>query len=54
MIDKLTETGRSCSIQMNVENTQVMRISTHQFPVNLMIDQNLWRMRNLLDTYVAC
>jgi hypothetical protein len=40
MFDKLTEIGRSCGMQMNVEKTKVMRISRQPFPVELMIDQN--------------
>jgi hypothetical protein len=39
MIDKLTETGRSYGMEINVEKTKVMRISRQPFPVKLMIDQ---------------
>jgi predicted nucleotidyltransferase len=39
MIDKLIEIGRCCGMEMNVENTKVMRISRQPFPVKLMIDQ---------------
>jgi hypothetical protein len=49
MIDKLTETGRSYGMEMNVEKTKVMRISRQPFPAKLMIDQKNWRMWNLLN-----
>jgi hypothetical protein len=39
MIDKLTETGKCNGMEMNVEKTKGMRISRHQFPVKIMIDQ---------------
>jgi hypothetical protein len=39
MIDKLTEIGRCCGMEMNVEKTKVMRISRQPFPVKIMIDQ---------------
>jgi len=39
MIDKLTEIGRCYGMEMNVEKTNVMRISRQPFPLNIMIDQ---------------
>jgi hypothetical protein len=39
VIDKLIESGRSHELEMNVEKTKVMRISSQPFPVKLMIDQ---------------
>jgi hypothetical protein len=39
IIDRLIETGRSYGVEMNVEETKVMRISRQPFPVKLMIDQ---------------
>ena len=39
MIDKLTETGRCYGLEMNVERTNVMRISREPSPVTIMIDQ---------------
>ena len=40
MIDKLIETGRSYGMEMNVEETNVMRISRQTFAVKTAIDQN--------------
>jgi hypothetical protein len=34
---------------MNVEKTKVMRISRQPFPVKLKLDQNNWRMWNILN-----
>jgi hypothetical protein len=39
LIDKLTEIGRYCGMERNVEKTKVMGISRQSFPVKLMIDQ---------------
>jgi hypothetical protein len=39
MIDRLIETGRCYEREMNVEKTEVMRISRRPFPVTIMIDQ---------------
>ena len=44
MIDKLIETGRYYGMEMNVEETKVMRISRQPSPVTITIDQNNWRM----------
>jgi len=52
MIDKLIEIGRCYGMEMNVE-TKVMRISRQPLPVKIIIDQNNWRMRNLLIIWVA-
>jgi hypothetical protein len=35
MIDKLTEIGECCGMEMNVEKTKVMRISRQPFPKDL-------------------
>jgi len=40
MIDKQIEIGRCYGIEMNVEKTNVMRISRQPYPVKIMIDQN--------------
>ena len=40
MIDKLIEIGGCYGMEMNVEKTNVMRISRQPFPVKIMIDQN--------------
>jgi hypothetical protein len=53
MIDKLIEIGRCYGMGMNVEKTKVMRVSRQPFPVKIMIDQNNWRMWNLLNIWVA-
>jgi len=37
--DKLFEIGRCCGMEMNVEKTEVMRISRQPFSVKIMIDQ---------------
>ena len=39
MIDKLIEIGGCYGIEMNVEKTEIMRISRQPFPVKIMIDQ---------------
>jgi hypothetical protein len=39
MIDKLIEIGKCYGMEMNVENTKVMRISRQPFPVRIMIDE---------------
>ena len=39
MIDKLIETGRYYGMEMNVEKTKVMRISSKPSPVTNTIDQ---------------
>jgi hypothetical protein len=39
MINKLTEIGRCYGMEMNVEKTEVMRISRQTSPVTIMIDQ---------------
>ena len=39
MFDKVTEIGRCCKMEMNVEKIKVMRISRQPFPVKIMIDQ---------------
>ena len=39
MIDKLTEIGRCYGMEMNVENTRLMRISRKPSPVTIMIEQ---------------
>jgi len=54
MIDKLIEIGRCYGMEMNVEKTKVMRISRKPSPVTIMIDQNNWRMWNVLNIWVAC
>ena len=45
MIDRLIETGRCCGMEMNVENTKVMRISRQPSAVTIMIDQK--RLENV-------
>jgi hypothetical protein len=39
MIDRLTEIGRCYGMEINVEKTKVMRISSQPSPVKIMIDQ---------------
>ena len=39
MIDKVIETGKCFSMEMNVKKTKVMRISRQPFPVKITIDQ---------------
>jgi len=52
MIDKVIEIGGCYGIKMNVEK-KVMRISRQAFPVKNMIDQNNFRMWNLLNICVT-
>ena len=39
MIDKLIEIGRCHGMELNVEETKVMRISKQPFPEKIMVDQ---------------
>jgi hypothetical protein len=55
MIDKLIETGRFYEREMNVEKTEVMRISRRPFQVKINVDQKKnWRMWNVLNIWEAC
>jgi hypothetical protein len=38
-IDRLIEIGRRYGVEMNVEETKVMRISRQPYPIKIMIDQ---------------
>jgi hypothetical protein len=49
MIDKLIEIGRCYGMEMNVEKTNVMRISRQPSPVTIMIEQINWRIWNDLN-----
>jgi len=53
MIDKLIEIGRCYGMEMNVDKTEVMRISRQPFPVKIIIEQNNWRVWNLLNIWIA-
>jgi len=39
MIDKLIEIGGYCGMEMNVEKTEVMRISRQPLAVKIMVNQ---------------
>jgi hypothetical protein len=39
MIDRLIEIGRCYGMEMNVERTNVIRISRQPYPIKIMIDQ---------------
>jgi hypothetical protein len=54
MIDKLTEIGRCYGMEMNVEKTNLMRLSRQPFPVKLMIDQKQMENVEFFNLYVAC
>ena len=55
MIDKLIEIGSCYGMEMNEEKkTKLMRISRQPSPVTIMIDQNNWRVWNVLNIWVAC
>jgi hypothetical protein len=45
MIDKLIETGRCYGMEMNVEETKVLRISRQSSPVKIVINQK--RLENV-------
>ena len=47
MIDKLIEIGSCYGMEMNVEETKVMRISRQPSPVTIMIDQK--QLENVLN-----
>ena len=53
MIDKLIQIGRCYGMEMNVKKTKVMRNSRQPFPINIIVDQNNWRLWNLLNNWVA-
>jgi hypothetical protein len=50
---RLFETGRCYGMEMNVENTKVMRISKQPPSVQNMIDKNNWRKWNISTIWVA-
>jgi hypothetical protein len=50
MIDRLIEFGRCYGMEMNVEKTEVMRISRHPSPIQIMIDkinQRIWNISTI-------
>jgi hypothetical protein len=51
MIGTLIEIGRSYGMEMNVEKTELMRISRQPSPVTIMIDQK--QLENV-ECWVAC
>ena len=53
MIDKLIDIGRCYGMEMNVEKTKVMRISSQPSPVTIMIYQKQLRMWNILNIWVT-
>jgi hypothetical protein len=53
MIDRLIEIGRCYGIEINVETTNIMKISRQPSPVQIMIDQNNWRIWNILTILVT-
>jgi hypothetical protein len=53
MIDRLIEIRRHYGMEMNVEETKVMRISRQPYPIKIMIDQKNWRMWNISIFWVA-
>jgi len=53
MFDREIETRRCYGMEINVEKTKLVRISRQPFPVKIMIDQNNWRIWNLLNIWVA-
>ena len=54
IIDKLIEIGSCYGMEMDLEETKVMKISRQPSPVTIMVDQNNWRMWNVLNIWVAC
>jgi len=46
MIDRLTEIGRCCGVELNVEKIKMMRILSQLSPVQNMIDKKQWRILN--------
>jgi len=53
MIDKLIEIGRYCGMEMRLCKIKVMRITRQISPVQNMIDQNNWRIRNISIIWVV-
>jgi len=44
---------RRCGMEMNVESSEVMRISRQLSPVQIVFYQSKWTVWNILITYVA-
>jgi hypothetical protein len=44
MIDRVTEIGRYCGMEVSLYKTKVLRINRQITPVQNMIDQNNWRI----------
>jgi hypothetical protein len=42
IIDRLTEIGQCCGMEMNMSKTKVMRISRQSSPINITRDQKLF------------
>jgi hypothetical protein len=49
MIDRLVEIGRCYRMEMNVEETKVMRISRQLFAIKIMVDQK--QLENVENVY---
>jgi hypothetical protein len=50
MPDRLIKIGRYYGMEINLETTNVLRISRQPSPIQMMMDQNNWRMWNVLVT----
>jgi hypothetical protein len=49
----ITATGRCCAIEMNMGKTKVKRISQKSTPLQIVVDQNNWRMWNISTIWTA-
>jgi hypothetical protein len=51
--ERLTENGRWCGMEINVEKSEKMRISRQPSPVQIMTGQRKWKMCNIPKICVA-
>jgi len=54
VIDRIIEIGIFCGMEINIEETKVMRISRQRSSLQSVIDKKNWRMWNISATWVAC
>jgi hypothetical protein len=53
MIVRLSETGRCCGMEMNVEKTKGMRLSRERSPLQILVDQKQLVNVNISTVLVA-
>jgi len=53
VIDRLNGIGRYYGMEVNVDKSNVLRISKQPSPIQIMVDQNNWRMWRIATISVA-